>query len=76
MLAPQVWVHIADPSRWVAPGSPLDAEARARSKSLYLPTGVVPMFPKCLAEGPFRWAGAAGGLAGTAAAARGGGGGQ
>jgi exoribonuclease-2 len=49
----QVWVHIADPSRWVAPGSPLAREAARRSKSLYLPTGTVPMFPRALAEGPF-----------------------
>lgn len=27
---------------------------QARTKSMYLPTGVVPMFPKSLAEGPFR----------------------
>lgn len=49
----KVWVHIADPSRWVAPGSGLAREAASRGKSLYLPTGVIPMFPKCLAEGPF-----------------------
>lgn len=49
----KVWVHVADPSRWVDPESPLAIEARARSKSLYLPTGTVSMFPKCLAEGPF-----------------------
>ncbi|PRW58916.1 ribonuclease [Chlorella sorokiniana] len=49
----KVWVHIADPSRWVAPGSLLAQEAEARTKSMYLPTGVVPMFPKSLAEGPF-----------------------
>ena len=52
----RLWVHIADPSRWVAPGTPLAAEAQRRTKSLYLPTGMVPMFPKSLAEGPFRWA--------------------
>ena len=63
----QVWVHVADPSRWVAPGSALAREACARSKSMYLPTGVVPMFPKCLAEGPFRWVGGwVGGLRGGA----------
>ncbi|KAL4425691.1 hypothetical protein ABPG75_009707 [Micractinium tetrahymenae] len=49
----KVWVHIADPSRWVPPASGLAQEAANRSKSLYLPTGVIPMFPKCLAEGPF-----------------------
>ena len=36
----RLWVHIADPTRWVAPGDPLDAEARRRAKTLYLPTGV------------------------------------
>ncbi|KAL4445906.1 hypothetical protein ABPG77_009105 [Micractinium sp. CCAP 211/92] len=49
----KVWVHIADPSRWVSPDSGLAQEAANRSKSLYLPTGMIPMFPKCLAEGPF-----------------------
>lgn len=49
----RVWVHIADPTRWVDPGSALDLEARRRSKTLYLPTGMVPMFPLSLAEGPF-----------------------
>ena len=29
-LVLQVWVHIADPSRWVAPGSPLAQEAEVR----------------------------------------------
>ena len=53
----RLWVHIADPSRWVAPGTPLAAEAQRRTKTLYLPTGNVPMFPKSLAEGPFRWVG-------------------
>ena len=51
--ARRLWVHVADPSRWVAPGSPLDLEARARGTSLYLPTGTVPMFPWELAAGPF-----------------------
>ena len=37
--APRLWVHIADPSRWVGFGDALDAEAARRSKSTYLPTG-------------------------------------
>lgn len=47
-----LWVHIADPSRYVELGSPLDKEARRRLSSLYLPTGTVPMFPMNLAAGP------------------------
>jgi exoribonuclease-2 len=40
-----VWVHVADPTRWIQCGSPLDREARKRGASVYLPTGAVPMFP-------------------------------
>ena len=35
----RLWVHVADPSRWVQPGSVLDLEARRRASTLYLPTG-------------------------------------
>ena len=48
----KIWVHIADPTRLVEPGDELDLEARRRSTSLYLPTGMVPMFPPELATGP------------------------
>ncbi len=48
----RLWVHIADPSRWVAPGDALDLEARRRCTTIYLPTGIVPMFPMELAAGP------------------------
>ena len=48
----KIWVHIADPTRLVAPEDELDLEARRRSTSLYLPTGMVSMFPKELATGP------------------------
>jgi exoribonuclease II len=48
----RLWIHIADPSRLVSPGDELDLEARRRSTSLYLPTGMVPMFPTQLATGP------------------------
>ena len=48
----KIWVHIADPTRIVEPGDELDLEARRRSTSLYLPTGMVPMFPPELATGP------------------------
>ncbi|WP_071517919.1 ribonuclease R family protein [Geitlerinema sp. PCC 9228] len=48
----RIWVHIADPSRWIFPGDELDVEARRRSTTLYLPTGMIPMFPEALATGP------------------------
>ena len=34
-----IWIHIADPARLIAPGSPLDVEARRRATSLYLADG-------------------------------------
>jgi exoribonuclease II len=48
--APRLWVHIADPSRWVGFGDALDAEAARRSKSTYLPTGepTCPQGLRCL----------------------------
>ncbi len=49
---PRIWIHIADPTRLLTPGDELDLEARRRSTSLYLPTGMVPMFPSELATGP------------------------
>lgn len=49
----RVWIHVADPTRWLTPGDPLDLEARRRTRTLYLPTGLVPMFPVSLATGPF-----------------------
>lgn len=48
----RVWVHIADPTRWLEPGDELDLEARRRSTTVYLPTGMIPMFPSELATGP------------------------
>ncbi|MFW6359155.1 MAG: ribonuclease catalytic domain-containing protein [Chroococcales cyanobacterium] len=48
----RIWVHIADPTRLVLPNDDLDLEARRRSTSLYLPTGMIPMFPSELATGP------------------------
>jgi exoribonuclease-2 len=48
----KIWVHIADPSRWIFPDDPLDIEARRRSTTVYLPTGAIPMFPMELAAGP------------------------
>ncbi len=47
----EVGIHIADVSHYVTPGSALDAEARARGTSCYLPGGVVPMLPERLSAG-------------------------
>ena len=49
----RLWIHVADPGRLVAPGDPLDLEARRRASSLYLSRGNLPMFPLALATGPF-----------------------
>ena len=35
----RLWVHVADPSRWVQPESDLDLEARRRASTMYLPSG-------------------------------------
>ena len=43
-------VAIADVSSYVKPGSAIDAEARKRSTSVYLPRHVVPMLPKALSN--------------------------
>ncbi|TVP61871.1 MAG: RNB domain-containing ribonuclease [Nodularia sp. (in: Bacteria)] len=48
----RLWVHIADPTRWLVPEDELDLEARKRGSTVYLPTGMVPMFPELLATGP------------------------
>ncbi|ARV59530.1 RNB domain-containing ribonuclease [Nostocales cyanobacterium HT-58-2] len=48
----RLWVHIADPTRWLMPEDELDLDARKRGSTVYLPTGMVPMFPEVLATGP------------------------
>ena len=48
----RLWVHVADPTRFVPIGSQLEVEARRRGSSIYLPTGTIPMFPMSLAKGP------------------------
>ncbi|MBD1910622.1 MULTISPECIES: ribonuclease R family protein [unclassified Leptolyngbya] len=48
----RIWIHIADPTRWLTPGDVLDQEARRRCTTLYLPTGMISMFPSELATGP------------------------
>ena len=45
----RIWIHIADPTRWLIPGDDLDLEARRRCTTVYLPTGMIPMFPAELA---------------------------
>lgn len=41
----RLWVHIADPSALIPPGSDLDLGARDRIGTLYLPEGLYPMLP-------------------------------
>ena len=47
----RVYIHVADPTRFIAFDSPLDREARKRGTTLYLPTESIPMFPKSLSGG-------------------------
>ncbi len=44
----EVGIHIADVSFYVREGSALDAEARERGTSCYLPGGAIPMLPETL----------------------------
>ena len=46
----KLWVHIADVSNYVRPGTALDEEARARGNSTYLVDRVVPMLPEALSN--------------------------
>ena len=47
----RVGVHIADVSYYVAEGTSLDAEAKERATSVYLPGQVLPMLPEALSNG-------------------------
>ena len=47
----RVWVHIADVSAYVTPGSLLDREAYRRGCSVYVPGAAEPMLPAALSSG-------------------------
>lgn len=47
----RVHYAIADVPAFVAPGSPVDAEARRRGQTLYSPDGRVPLHPPVISEG-------------------------
>ncbi len=46
----RLWIHIADVSAHVRPGSGLDAEALRRGTSTYVPGTVEPMLPRVLSD--------------------------
>jgi exoribonuclease-2 len=53
----QVGIHIAAPTLGMAPGSPLDAIARDRLSTVYLPGSKITMLPDAVVEALYamRW---------------------
>lgn len=47
----RLWIHIADVSAFVRPGSALEQEAFRRANSTYVPTSVEPLLPHSLSSG-------------------------
>ncbi|KAK1563296.1 hypothetical protein Q3G72_025588 [Acer saccharum] len=45
----KLYIHVADPTRFLQPGSILEREASKRGTSVFLPTATYPMFPEKLA---------------------------
>ncbi|MEA2428526.1 MAG: ribonuclease [Thermoleophilaceae bacterium] len=48
--AVRVWVHIADVSAFVRPGTALEGETHRRATSVYVPAAVEPMLPEALSN--------------------------
>lgn len=47
----RLWIHIADVTAFVRPGTELEREAFLRANSTYVPTSVEPMLPHSLSSG-------------------------
>ncbi|MEV0587289.1 RNB domain-containing ribonuclease [Nonomuraea sp. NPDC050310] len=47
----RVWYAIADVGAFVRPGGAIDAEARLRGETIYMPDGRIPLHPPVLSEG-------------------------
>lgn len=49
----RIWIHIADPTRWLRMEDSVFREAQRRATSIYVPTGVIPMMPYDIATQTF-----------------------